>query len=162
MAAKQTRGIVKVEGWEHIQAMLKDGQIITPEWRHMMEKALAHMEQVGRSRAPKAVSGRLDGGFRLTLAGGALPLNGSISNIAKSNAGDPYPLYLNAGSRKGTPYRMATTGARFKSGSRKGQLKAGKLTRGWLSNVVKLVGVKRHVEGLLQDVIRGAEAKWRR
>ena len=143
--AKPAKGFVRVEGLEHIQQMLKDGTLITPSWAKLMRSGTTHMRTVAESRAPKGRSGRLGGGFTTQLQGNATPFWGAIRNPA-TNDGAPYPLYLDRGSRKGTAYRMGGTKKR---------------TKGWLSNVVRMATVKRHIAGLVEEVRRAVEGKWR-
>ena len=158
--ATSTRGNIRIEGLEHLQEMLSNGRLLRPEWAALMRKATDHMEDVAKGRAPAGATGKLGGSFKVSISPEAIPLMGTIQNLARSTRMAPYAKMLDAGSRKGTPYRMAASGARYKSGSRKGQLRSGKLTRGWLSRVVKLAGVRHHIEGLIRDVANSVERKW--
>ena len=157
--ARPARGFIRVEGLEHIQQMLKDGTLITPTWAKLMSSGTEHMLGVAKSRAPVG-TGRLAGGFTTQLHGNVTPFWGAIRNPVTGAGAKrtffgismgrgspvPYPLYLDRGSRKGTAYRMGGRGKR---------------TKGWLSNVVRIASVKARIAGLVEEVRRAVEGKWR-
>lgn len=141
---RPVRASIKVEGLEHLREMLMGGKLLSPAWRHLMQRGQAHMLDAAKARAPMGRTGKLAAGFTTKLHPGVNPFWGVIKNTA-SNGGDLYPLYLNRGRRKGTPYK----------------LRSGKRARGWLSNVVRLRSVKSHIDALVEAVKREVEAKWR-
>lgn len=145
--ARPARGSVRVEGLEHLKGILTAGKLLQPAWKNLMQRQTAHMLTVAKARAPRGDSGRLAGGFTTKLHGGVNPFWGVIKNEVTSGKGAAYPLYLDKGSRRGVPYRLGGTRKR---------------TRGWASNVVRMAAVRTHLAGLLSDVVRAMERKWRR